>query len=570
MTGAGAVFEDGVLVSTRFDDVYASRAGALAQARSVFLQGCGLPEMWAGRRHFTVGELGFGTGLNILALLDLWQKQRPEGGHLHVFSVERWLLEREQVARALQSAQSAPELQPLVQRLIARWPQQSRGRVRIDFSDLGATIDLALSEALPAVRDWQGMADAWFLDGFSPARNPDMWSAQLLQLLVARTRPGGRMASWSVAGHVRRALSDAGMQVERLPGFGGKRQRMEARKPGTYQETATPRIAIVGAGIAGASLSRSLRAMGAAHQIFTSGPMASDNPSALLAPRLASNSETATSLHAQAFTRAVDLLRQEAPQAIIATGADWLLKRDEPERARASLTSGLFPHDSLQLHPGRLHMRDALVISPRRLRQAWLAPVQELRLDALPQRQADGWWLGGEGPFDSLCLATGIGTADLTDLPLRAIRGQVTTIATDLRPKPETWGGYVVPTDDGLLFGATHDRGDADWSIRAADDQVNLDALALRKPELAAKLRGKPIRSYAGVRAGTGYNQPIATQFDDGLFVLTGLAGRGFTLAPLLAEYVVAKMLDVPSPVGREAGRLLGGMRMASLPGVPE
>lgn len=565
MAGADALFEDGVLVSRRFGDIYASREGAQAQARAVFLAGCDLPARFLGRRSFTVGELGFGTGLNQLALLDLWAKQRPGRARLHLFSAEAYPLPRADAARALAAY---PELQGLAGLLLAQWPEQTAGVARLDFPELGATLDLFLMDAAEALRQWQGRADAWFLDGFAPAKNPEMWSGELLRLVAARSQPGARAATWSVAAGVRDGLAAAGFAVERRAGFGAKRQRLEARLPGEAGQGETPRVAILGAGIAGASLARAFRALGVAPRLFAAGPMASGNPAALVMPRLSTASLAASRLHAQAFQRAVQLIRREAPGSILAEGAFQQVKREEIARAEATMASGLYPEGALRLEGDRLWLRDALVVSPARLRAAWLPEVAEWRV-AEVLAAADGWRLAGEGsrgepfggPFEILVLAAGHGTAALSGLPLRAVRGQVTTAAMPPGCPPESWGGYLIPTDDGLLFGATHGRDDADDALRAEDEATNLQALALRKPDVAARLQGMALRSFAGVRAATGYNQPIAAELQPGLYALTALAGRGFALAPLLAEHVAALALGAPSPLPADATPLLNRMR---------
>jgi len=135
----GAVWDGDALVSARFGDVYASRAGALAQSRAVFLDGCGLPDRWAGRRRFTVAELGFGTGLNMLAVLEAWAARRAPGARLQLFSVEGFPLREEDAAQALAAH---GELAGLSERLLAQWPQGARGVHRIDFPELGAVLDL--------------------------------------------------------------------------------------------------------------------------------------------------------------------------------------------------------------------------------------------------------------------------------------------------------------------------------------------------------------------------------------------------------------------------------------------
>ncbi|MBS0332267.1 MAG: tRNA (5-methylaminomethyl-2-thiouridine)(34)-methyltransferase MnmD, partial [Proteobacteria bacterium] len=188
---------DGQPRSRLYDDVYFSAEDGLAEARAVFLAGCGLPDAWAGRGRFTVAELGFGTGLNIAALIDLWRRHRPPGGRLHIFSVEAHPIAVDEAARALAHW---PELADVAGALIARWPGRARGMHRLELPDLGVTVDVAVAEVAEALAGWSGMADAWFLDGFAPARNPAMWRDEVLGLVAARSAPGAAAATFTVAG----------------------------------------------------------------------------------------------------------------------------------------------------------------------------------------------------------------------------------------------------------------------------------------------------------------------------------------------------------------------------------
>lgn len=563
----GAAWDGGALVSARFGDIYASRAGALAQSRAVFLGGCGLPGRWAGRRLFTVAELGFGTGLNMLAVLEAWAATRAPGARLQLFSVEGFPLARGDAAQALAAH---GELAGLAERLLAQWPDGARGVHRIDFPEIGAVLDLGIGDAAEMVAGWDGAADAWFLDGFSPAKNPEMWSAELMQLVGAKTAPGGRAATWSVAGAVRRGLAAAGFAVERLPGFGWKRERISAAMPGAVAEAPVPRVAVVGAGISGAALALAFRELGVEARVFADGPMASGNPAALVSPRLAAGSEAGAGLHALAFRRAVERVERTAGHAVIARGVARLLKDGEVARARATVESGLFPQGSLVLEGARLWMRNALVVAPGRLREAWLGAVERFAVSELA-RTAEGWWLVGdgrrEGPFDAVCVAAGFGSAGLAGVPLQPVRGQVAVSAVPMKGPPTSWGGYAIPCDDGLLFGATHGRGDAGDDVRVGDTARNVEGLARVMPELAARVEVAPLEAVAGVRAAAGDHQPVAGALGDGMFVLGGLGGRGFTLAPLLAEHVAAQILGAPSPVPLSMARLVDPLRLISRAG---
>ncbi|HEY5289006.1 MAG TPA: tRNA (5-methylaminomethyl-2-thiouridine)(34)-methyltransferase MnmD, partial [Caulobacteraceae bacterium] len=246
MTGPIAWGDGGPPRSRQFGDLYYSAQDGLAEARTVFLAGCGLPDAWRGRRGFCVAELGFGTGLNIAALLELWARTGPADAHLAIFSVEAFPAPASDALRALSAW---PELAPIARVLTERWPGRARGFHRVDLPEFRATLDLAVMDAAEALAAWSGAADAWFLDGFSPALNPEMWRPEVLSLVAARSALGARLGTYTVAGSVRRGLEGAGFAVDRRPGFGAKRQRLEGRWPGEPNaEPAPPRVAIIGAG----------------------------------------------------------------------------------------------------------------------------------------------------------------------------------------------------------------------------------------------------------------------------------------------------------------------------------
>ncbi|MFN3932898.1 MAG: tRNA (5-methylaminomethyl-2-thiouridine)(34)-methyltransferase MnmD, partial [Brevundimonas sp.] len=277
---------DGAPRSGRFDDVYFSREDGLAESRAVFLAGCGLPEAWRGRRRFTVAELGFGTGLNIAALLELWRREGPTDGRLNIFSVEGYPLTRDEAAQALANW---PELADVARALLDGWPAATPGFHRIDLPGFNATLDLAVGEAAWALAQWSGRADAWFLDGFAPSTNPGMWSDAVLDGVAARSEPGARVATFTVAGSVRRGLAERGFVVEKKPGHGRKRERLEARLRGGGAAGPAPTIAVIGAGIAGAALARAFAAAGADCTVVEgAGPGAGGSgfPAALVTPRL--------------------------------------------------------------------------------------------------------------------------------------------------------------------------------------------------------------------------------------------------------------------------------------------
>jgi tRNA 5-methylaminomethyl-2-thiouridine biosynthesis bifunctional protein len=496
-----------------------------------------------------------------------------------VFSVEGYTLGRDDAARALAAW---PSLADLAAPLLAQWPGGRRGFHRIEWADCGVILDLAVMEVEAALTAWSGRADAWFLDGFAPAKNPQMWRPEVLALLAARSRSGAPIATFTVAGAVRRGLEAAGFEVRRAPGFGGKKQRLEGRLALQPELADSPsldppkRIAVVGAGIAGAALARAFRRLGADVQVIEGeGPGAggSGNPAALVTPRLDAGLGADADLHAQAFARAAQLYRWETPGAIIAESALQLSAqpRDAARFQKIAAWDGFDPGEITCLDaaqaaavlneaaaPSGLRLRDGLVVEPRIVLDAWLPDALVPRHVERLEPAQSGWRLiDGEGrailEADVVCLAGGPASTRLVAaLPLRPVRGQATIAElVAFSGVAAAWGGYAIPTRDGVLFGATHARDDWSTDLRPQDDAQNLHDLALGRPALAERLAGAALSARASLRAMSPDHKPLAgaVRGRSGVFVLSGFGGRGFALAPLLAEAVAALALGAPSPL---------------------
>ena len=575
--------EDGMPQSALYGDVYFSSADGLAETRAVFLAGCDLPGAWAGREHFTVGELGFGTGLNIAALLDLWRRERPPGGRLHIFSIEAHPITRDEAARALAVW---PELGEAAGVLLDHWPGRARGFHRIDLPGFDATFDLAVMDVEPALAAWDGAADAWFLDGFSPALNPAMWREEILAAVAARSVPGARAATFTVAGAVRRGLTAAGFQVDKRPGFGRKKERLEAVTPGQPVRTPLPRrMAVVGGGIAGSAMARAARIEGLEVVVFDDGQApASGNPAALVTPALDAGGGPRAVLPAQAFARAVALY-QALPDAVIAQGVLQLdaAPRDAVRHAAVAGQDLFEPATMTVLDAatasarlgepavGALDMTDALVVEPAAVIAAWRGAATTAQVDRIAHDGAVWRLFDADdrelAQADVVVLAGGASLARLwPQAPLRLVRGQ-TSWTDHPAPPPTAFGGYIVPMRQGVLFGATHDRGDIGTDLRQADHARNLATLAQGLPRLAATLECATLQGRAAVRATTADHLPLAGRVPDapaGLFMLGGLGGRGFCLAPLLAEHLTAAILSLPSPLPRALSALVEPGRFSS------
>lgn len=211
--------DSGVPVSTRFDDPYFSIDNGLEETRHVFLAGNELPTRFCDGFH--IAELGFGTGLGFLTTVKAWQQAGMQG-HLHFTSFEAFPMTAAEMGLALSAF---PELNELSLPLVAHWASNTQP---IHYGP-NITLEVIMGDARQTLPKWKGKADAWFLDGFSPAKNPELWSPELMQAVADHTAPNGTAATYTAAGFVRRGLTDSGFHVERVKGYGRKRHMTVAR-----------------------------------------------------------------------------------------------------------------------------------------------------------------------------------------------------------------------------------------------------------------------------------------------------------------------------------------------------
>lgn len=239
-------WQDGLPYSPRFGDIYFSADSGVEEKRHVFLHGNRLEQRFsalAAGEGFAVGETGFGTGLNFLCTWQLFARVAPPDASLDFYSVEKYPLDEDELCAALALW---PELRPLTQILLAAWRQGAPGWNRWCFDAGRVRLALALgdvAEVLPQLPE--AAIDAWFLDGFAPAKNPEMWSGEVLAGVARASRPGATLATYTCAGLVRRGLQQAGFAVERLPGFGRKREMLRATLPPSSPEVIGPSVATV-------------------------------------------------------------------------------------------------------------------------------------------------------------------------------------------------------------------------------------------------------------------------------------------------------------------------------------
>ncbi|MGH6950615.1 MAG: FAD-dependent 5-carboxymethylaminomethyl-2-thiouridine(34) oxidoreductase MnmC, partial [Vitreimonas sp.] len=551
-------------------------------------------------------------GLNVLAAWRAWKMTRSPHAVLHISTIEAFPLARADAARALAQF---PEAADLAEALLARFPVRAHAPQRLWFEEDGFCLTVHTGEAESILAEMaDDRFDAWFLDGFAPARNPDMWSPELLCHIARLSAPGARLATFTVAGAVRRGLEAAGFTVEKKPGFGGKRERLEARlkdrgssdpHPGFNEakaglKTRAPlypyapcfprRVAILGAGIAGAACAHALSQRGVETVVLEAarelGAGASGNPAGLVMPRLDRGGALAP-FHLAAYLHAV--AAYEALGVFEACGVEQrATARDAAALADLASDPPLPPDwfsalsEAAVLHPRAGLVRPLHAIAAM-LRGASLlceSPVRQL------ERAGDGWVLRAPDgralmKADAVVLACGAGLTQFEParfLPIALSRGQIEWGRGPAPAHAIASGSYVAPFDGGVLFGATFDK---TGEVDIEDARLrNLAALARLAPEIAAGVVGDTLHARVEQRATTPDRAPIAGLLPDaeawlaqyaalahggrpragavppahaGVYVIGGLGARGFTWAPLLGEIVAGEMFAEPALLPRAA-----------------
>jgi tRNA 5-methylaminomethyl-2-thiouridine biosynthesis bifunctional protein len=557
--------DDGDLMapfSTDYDDVYFSRQDGREESRFVFIDNNDLPRRfadWHHRRPFTIGETGFGTGLNMLCAWACFDEHAPAGARLHLVSTEKHPLTREALERAWRIW---PQLSRQATELIAQWPPAVAGVHRLQL-DTRVTLDLHFGDAADCLSRLDGQVDAWFLDGFAPSKNPDMWQPALFEALAAASRPDATFATFTCAGFVRRGLAAAGFRWHKVPGFGRKREMLRGERDETSQpapRAATPwfhpppagsasHVAVIGGGIAGTSVAAALARRGSQVTLIDRAGVASGasgNPQAALYVKLAietnlqSRFYLAALLYTQRWLARLDperrwwsdcgLLQLAGEARDVERQSRFLHNYDLPpavvsasDPARATALAGI------DIAQSALHYRHGGWVDPVALcRHLAATPGVETRqaeLGAL--RQTEGGWelqLDRETlNVDQVVLAAGHASRDWLDgLPLQAIRGQISTLALP-RPTPLSQvlcaEGYVMPAREGkLTFGATFSPNDDDSELRQSDHQRNLDELGRTAPSIAAQFADATsalCRGRASVRAASPDKTPYAGPLPD-------------------------------------------------------
>lgn len=595
-------WRNGLPYSRQFDDVYFSVSPehpqhGLAETRYVFLQHNHLAERWrqlpaAHASHFVIVETGFGSGLNFLAALQLWRDTAPANAHLHFVSVEiaPFTLQDLQTAHA-----HFPELAETSAALCAQYQLLQPGINQLELPAFSASLTLFIGDSADYLPTLTLKADAWFLDGFAPAKNPQMWQPYLFASMAACAHAGTTFATFTSAGIVKRGLQAAGFSVNKTKGFGNKREMLCGSWPGPAQPASKPlpKVAIIGAGIAGCSTAWQLAALGCEVHVFERAAQvatgASGNPRGMLYPRLNAEKPLNDQLAWRSYSYS---LRHYAQLNLGDDGFQrvGLLQLGASPREHKRVQKVAARYAGLGVETPLLHKTTAAEASEQAGVQiaheclyfphgAWVNPVlacqqmiqqpniQLYTGQAVHQlsRLPSGWQLFSEagllGQFDAVVVCNAAEAANLipdSGMWLNPVRGQMGVIAA----QPLMQGlrtilcgdGYLTPAHQGThAMGATFAPGETDTSVRTQDNQHNLQMVSTLSPQFDRAVQTDIVFARASLRCGSPDYLPYV--------------GAVLPLQPLIeSQQLVTSVTDLPAPSGLYAHAAHGSKGLMTAP----
>lgn len=540
--------EDGQPLSSVFGDVYFSRANGLEETRHVFLQHNQLAQRWQTlpeAAHFTIAETGFGSGLNFLAAWELWLATAPTSAQLHFVSVEKFPLHKDDLIRALALW---PELQFYSQQLIDAYPCiVGEGFHRLSFMDGRIKLTLIIDDAAhgftqllttpdPLYSRYSPNVDAWFLDGFAPSKNPQMWSEDLFSCIHQLSKTGTTAATFSAAAIVKKGLKFAGFTLEKVAGFGRKREMLKAVIPDNKQDYFYPQPAykssspfpspwsintnsnvhakkeaiIIGAGLAGCTSARALAERGWKITLLernnTIASETSGNPQGVLYAKLSHKEETQAAFnmaslqfaHAFYSSRWANIGEKSGVLQLAYCASEQLLHTQLREKfssanelvqfvsaAQASEIAGI------PLAFDAIHFPNAGWINPAKLcAQLIKHPLIQVITDTTAvdiEYKEEGWCINNNAELQApMIIIANARDAQrfkyIQHLPIKSIRGQITYLpATETSKEIKTVicsEGYIAPATDGIhCIGATFNLKEESTALRVEDHQTNLENL---------------------------------------------------------------------------------------------
>ncbi len=590
-------WRDGLPFSQKYDDIYFSRDSGIAESRYVFLQQNNLADRW--RRlgpvdGFVIGETGFGSGLNFLCAWQLWNEVAPLTARLHFVTCELHPLSKPELQRALGLW---PELGDYSSLLLVQYGPMTPGWHRLTFAEGRVVLTLLVGDVADTLPRLEASVNAWFLDGFSPARNPQMWSPEILAAVADHSAPGATFATFTSAGEVRRGLAAVGFIVHKISGHGSKRDMLRGELEGnmTSPISLEREAVVIGGGMAGCASAYGLARRGWKVTLIerhaTLASEASGNHQGILYARLMPRKSPLSEFTLAGYQFTLRTLAQLLPQGEDTWSQCGLLQLafDEREATRLhgirqlglpeELVLGLSQaeasaHAGMQVPAGGLFFPGGGWVSPPELCRALIdSPGITIQSGkevasilshqgAWEMQDAAGHTMARSPVVIVACANHTLRFSQTSHLPLRSIRGQVTHIPSTFRSLDLACvictEGYAAPSRRGLhTIGATYGNLEESIELRAADHEENLAMLSALSPDFydslnVDKISVSTLDGRAACRCNVVDYLPLVGSVSPdmpGLYVNTGHGSRGLVTTLLSAEVLASALTDEPLPL---------------------
>ena len=572
-------FEDDFMRSNTHDDIYFSAEGGLAESDYVFCDGTDLETLLKTRSHITIAETGFGTGLNLCAVQRLRDKVGSQC-QIDYISFEACPLTADIIAKAHRPFPEIERYSAQLQKgLPPRWP----GYHKVILDEGRFHLHLYYGVALPLLKTCSFKADVWFLDGFNPRKNDDLWDEEVLAEIGRCSSAGARLATFTVAATVRNGLERAGFQLTKRAGFGKKRDMLTAVMPGFLREASQPqRVAIIGGGIAGASLVRACLNRNITPILIEKAPHlaagASGNPIGIQSARIRVHHDELSRLSVSCLSFASHLAAKEGAMAhegsILISHTDKELKRQHKltdQNWHEDLHLPISPSEIAEktgfpaTHDGVYQAASSMIKPPHFVTSLAQGAALYLGDEVVNSEAGDnGVTLtlasGAVLEVDKVILATGAAMPHLLTLcglphiPLDVSAGQISIFEGDNAKSDLTtglhFGGYLTPVIEGAQYmGASFDRS-GQTDVTETGHQHNFGLLPPPWQDSGPQIQGAKGR--LSHRLATTDRLPLVGEITAQFHVMTALGARGLTHAPLLAEVAVANLCDCPTGFDQE------------------
>ncbi|MFM0207304.1 bifunctional tRNA (5-methylaminomethyl-2-thiouridine)(34)-methyltransferase MnmD/FAD-dependent 5-carboxymethylaminomethyl-2-thiouridine(34) oxidoreductase MnmC [Paraburkholderia sediminicola] len=561
--------DNGSLFSPHYDDIYHSAVGALEQAEYVFLRGNALPQRWQGRRVFTVLETGFGMGINFLTTWAAWRADPTRCERLHFVSTEKHPFTQTDLQRAYAATISDPTVAALAQTLVDAWPMLVPGTHRLEFEDGRIVLTLVFGDAVETLPALRLRADAFYLDGFAPAKNPEIWTPAIFKALARMAGEGATFATYSSAGEIKRALTQCGFEYRKVDGFGWKRAmlvghfaprwRVRRYEPPAPLEVDERHAVVIGTGLAGCAVIERLAARGwrvtSLERHASVAQDASGNPAGVFHPMISRDDSVASRVTRAGFLytlRRWAALERLGHHPVRGTPGLLQIAADDEEARSMSEAIAAFGYPSDYVTPVSLSEAQRLAGMPL-ARSGWFFPhggwidpsslctaqcaaaggllERHFGVDVARLERAGNQWTVFDAAGQAIARAPVVIVASAHDAariaglqhaPTRSIRGQLTLLPPGAVPPlgmPVMGEGYAVPLADGAtLTGATYELDDPDTSLRPDGHLENLERVAQMLPAfdgIVDPARAAALIGRVAFRCVTSDRMPMIGNFAD-------------------------------------------------------